>query len=717
RIARDRLRAEEEGVARLLLSRQNDVRHLEAALARALEAAASIKALESDIRSQEELERERERLRDLRARAMSEGERLAALDGELEILRSQHAQTQRRIKEAEAGGDAQARAEKLESERVDIENRLSKAEKDATSNEHLRRQRAEAQREIERIGREISTREKEISKLEKFSVKASEAESLIARENDLTEKLARLHAELERDEKFHIEVKNGLCPILSQKCLNLREGETLETYFQDHMAANRLQLKTVERERATVGGAVREARDAEKHLSRLEGARQQLSQDRALFMERQAALRLIDEEIAAIKTSSSDRLSELKPQLFGIDAELKSVREAALRFAELQPLRRRLQEIEQEGKRKKDERAGAAANASALAGLEKDFAEVERKLQVLKDPRARAASLGIEVERESSLRAEMTSAHDAQTALEKQAQSLREQMKQYAEMDAQWEAYSATRDRTADAHSEYLTSASVAATLPARQAELDKAEDEASRAASEAEMARAEFDKAAGAYDRERHSQERAALVEAKKQEAATSAQLSAALAREANLSAEIARLSQIRDRMREEFLERDRLERLNEATDFIRDVLREAGPRVTESYLYNVSIEANQLFREITGDAARSLRWSRDYEIILEEEGHERSFQNLSGGEQMAAALSVRLALLKQLSDIRMAFFDEPTVNMDQRRREGLAQQIGQIKHFDQLFIISHDDTFAEAVDHTVHVPEDGLAQQEAVA
>src|SRR5205814_2031812 len=112
-----------------------------------------------------------------------------------------------------------------------------------------------------------------------------------------------------------------------------------------------------------------------------------------------------------------------------------------------------------------------------------------------------------------------------------------------------------------------------------------------------------------------------------------------------------------------------------------------------------------------------RSLRWSRDYEIVLEEEGHERSFLNLSGGEQMAAALSVRLALLKQLSDIRMAFFDEPTVNMDQRRREGLAQQIGQIKHFDQLFVISHDDTFAEAVDHTVHVPEDGLVQQEAVA
>jgi exonuclease SbcC len=70
-----------------------------------------------------------------------------------------------------------------------------------------------------------------------------------------------------------------------------------------------------------------------------------------------------------------------------------------------------------------------------------------------------------------------------------------------------------------------------------------------------------------------------------------------------------------------------------------------------------------------------------------------------------MAAAMSIRLALLKQLSDIRIAFFDEPTVNMDAERRERLAQQIGLVQHFDQLFVISHDDTFEENVDHIIHI------------
>ena len=110
-------------------------------------------------------------------------------------------------------------------------------------------------------------------------------------------------------------------------------------------------------------------------------------------------------------------------------------------------------------------------------------------------------------------------------------------------------------------------------------------------------------------------------------------------------------------------------------------------------------------MYREITGNAERTLKWTDDYGISLEENGYDRPFINLSGGEQMAAAVSVRLALLKQLSDVRIAFFDEPTTNMDAERRENLATQIGNIKHFDQLFVISHDDTFEGYVDNVLNV------------
>jgi DNA repair protein SbcC/Rad50 len=156
---------------------------------------------------------------------------------------------------------------------------------------------------------------------------------------------------------------------------------------------------------------------------------------------------------------------------------------------------------------------------------------------------------------------------------------------------------------------------------------------------------------------------------------------------------------------MREDFDEQERLRKVSETTEYIRDTLKKAAPHVGEILRYQVAKEATNIFREVTGEIGRSLKWTEDYEILLDENGYQRSFGNLSGGEQMAAALSIRLALLTQLSDVRIAFFDEPTTNLDRERRERLAQQIGQISSFNQLFVISHDDTFESNVDHQINV------------
>lgn len=705
RAARDRLRAEEASVAQLLASARADVRRLEEALARAVEAGVSAAALEPEINEQEELERERERLRELRARALSARERLTQLDGELESLRAQHTQVKARVKEAIKGEGAGARVAQLESERMGLETTLSAVEKAATSHQHLTKQRTDAAREIERLRRNTTRLEKELAEVESFSAQAAQAARLTTREGELTEQLAHLRAEIARDEKMRTEVKGGLCPILSERCLNMAEGQTLEDYFKQHLSSNSAQLKKLEQERSRVAVAVREAREAEKFYARLENARQQLASERGLLTERESVLARLDGEIRALPDASRARLNELGAQLSGIDGALIVERDAALRHAELKPLQQRLQEIEQEGKRRKEERAGVAAAAEAVVALESDIALTEKKLRALNDPRGRCLALRREAEREATLKAETAGAADEQRALEAQARDLAGQLKEFEKLDAQWEAARTRRDETIVAHREYVVSETLAATLPAREDAVKEAEAETARLASQTETARQEQEDATRAYDHDSHLNERGTLAGTRERAAATSAQLESAHAHEAALAAEIERLQEVRAAMREEFAARERLRELDETTEFIRDTLKAAGPLVTESYLYNISIEANQLFREITGEAGRALRWSRDYEIMLEEEGHERSFPNLSGGEQMAAALSIRLALLKQLSDIRLAFFDEPTVNMDAERRERLAQQIGQIRHFDQLFVISHDDTFEENVDHIIHV------------
>ncbi|ESA37529.1 smc domain-containing protein [Leptolyngbya sp. Heron Island J] len=145
--------------------------------------------------------------------------------------------------------------------------------------------------------------------------------------------------------------------------------------------------------------------------------------------------------------------------------------------------------------------------------------------------------------------------------------------------------------------------------------------------------------------------------------------------------------------------------ERVKRFINFARKAYKAAGPRITERYVHGISQEADRLFRELLNRPNVALEWTRDYEILVQEGGNTRRFINLSGGEQMCAALAVRLALLKVLADIDIAFFDEPTTNMDRPRRESLAEAIARLKAFKQLFVISHDDTFEKVTEHVIVV------------
>jgi exonuclease SbcC len=713
RSERDSLREEASASSRLSASAEADVRRLEDSLARARKARAALEEIEKDVAAQSEFERERERLRDLLAQARAAGERLTRLDAELGTLRRTHTETSRRVHAAENLADAAARADKLESERMGVETRLSRVENALTSLKHLASRRREAEREADRLRRGVTALEREAREFEQAAAAADGLAGLEESERELTNRAAALRAAINQDERASAKAKGGVCPILHEPCKNLaEEGRTFEDFFGEQLKSNRAKLSKVERESERVARDVRAAREAEKATARFETTRARLAHDRELLVERETALARIDEELAAHAGASESLKDELQAEMVGIDGMLRAAREDALRYAELEPLRARLREIEEEGKSKKEEREQVAAAAGAEGPLGEDVSGVERRLRELGDPRSRAAALRAEAEREPEFSNELKGAGQALEALRVQSLALDEKLKKFSAIDAAWAGATHARDRSSAGYREHLESASLASTLPARESEAKEAEALAARAAREAEASRAEYERALAAYDRERHATERTALALARERAAATEAQLEAAREREASLSTEVARLDEVRESMREEFRAKERLEELYATTDFIRDTLRKAGPLVTESYLYNISIDANQLFREITGEGGRALRWSKDYDILLEEDGHERPFASLSGGEQMVAALSVRLALLKQLSDIRVAFFDEPTVNMDAERRERLAQQIGQVRDFDQLFVISHDDTFEQTVDHVVSVARETVEE-----
>ena len=150
--------------------------------------------------------------------------------------------------------------------------------------------------------------------------------------------------------------------------------------------------------------------------------------------------------------------------------------------------------------------------------------------------------------------------------------------------------------------------------------------------------------------------------------------------------------------------------------SNFIRDTIKSSSEFVINEFIGEISNEANNIYCEIMDDHSASLRWANDYDIKIASGGEICTFKQLSGGERMSAALSVRLALLKSLSNCDFVFLDEPTQNMDEIRRENLSEQITKIKGFKQVFVISHDDTFNEKYAHVIKVQKiDGQSRVES--
>jgi exonuclease SbcC len=323
----------------------------------------------------------------------------------------------------------------------------------------------------------------------------------------------------------------------------------------------------------------------------------------------------------------------------------------------------------------------------------------------LDNPKTRAAGCRREAERAGDLKRniEEITVKVEKFAIEKQ--NLETELAKYAALDEKLANVRHVLEQTQTARDEFLQNRALAGRLPELEHQAEKLAIEALRLKSEVEKAENEFKIAQQNYDSEKHIREKTALDAARTEEASTKATLNAKRTRENQLNEALSRLTKVREAMHNNLQEQERLRKVFETTDYIRETLKKAAPHVGEILRYEIAKEATNMFREVTGEIGRTLKWTDDYEILLDENGYQRPFANFSGGEQMAAALSIRLSLLTQLSDVRIAFFDEPTTNLDRERRERLAQQIGQIRNFNQLFVISHDDTFESNVDHQIIV------------
>jgi exonuclease SbcC len=184
-------------------------------------------------------------------------------------------------------------------------------------------------------------------------------------------------------------------------------------------------------------------------------------------------------------------------------------------------------------------------------------------------------------------------------------------------------------------------------------------------------------------------------------------------------LAADIARLKNLAQEMAVKLSEKKHFEEQEILVKYLRNrVFKNVSTQLSERFREEITQRADRIYRTIA-EGDEELIWGEHYQVVLRDMAdgqlRERTDDQLSGGQMMSAVVALRLALLQTIG-ARVAFFDEPTSNLDASRRENLAKAFRAIdvgreevtEHwYDQLFLVSHDVAFTEITDQMIPLGE----------
>ncbi|MBF2087901.1 MAG: SMC family ATPase [Synechococcales cyanobacterium K44_A2020_017] len=395
----------------------------------------------------------------------------------------------------------------------------------------------------------------------------------------------------------------------------------------------------------------------------------------------------------------------LGQQVTQVTQALDQVYRQRAEVATLEEKRHRLVDLKAEGEQTRSHLEQLNQQLAQITPLQTERSHLTQQLAALDNPRARHQVLTQELQRRPALLQDQQAAQLQLAEVEDAIATLDLQLVPFAQLDRDLEHQQQQRQQHQAGYLAYLRYRNDADQVPKRQADLEQAIADLQQSQDAAQAIEQQYQILMQDYDAEAAEHLRSRYEATRRQVDRLSGSLPQQRQRQAELAEQVQTLMELAHKRDQAEVDLKTKERIKRLVSFARKVYKEAGPRITERYVQTVSQEADRLFRELLNRPNVALEWTRDYDIVVQEGAHNRRFMNLSGGEQMCAALAVRLALLRVFAEIDIAFFDEPTTNMDRPRRRHLAEAIANLKSFQQLFVISHDDTFEQVTEHVIFV------------
>ncbi len=397
--------------------------------------------------------------------------------------------------------------------------------------------------------------------------------------------------------------------------------------------------------------------------------------------------------------------SDLNASLQQLQIQLNAAYQVRADLASLSAKKSQSQALHQECDRLQAELRQLQAELAPEIDLQHHLSSLQAQLLALNDPRSQIRLRQEQLDQQSDLQLEYEQLQQQQTEITAAIAAVEQQLIPFQPLSRDITSQKQIQQTHLAGYQIYLQQQQQAEQFPDLQAQSQQAIAELTALEQQQTNLKNRWQAEQQNYDPQALPILVATLDQRKTQRDQLAGGLPPKLAQLANLEQQLVTLAAIAQDYKQAQAE---LATRQKAQQFIGDarmIFNKSGPRITQFYLSNISQEGDRLFRELLNRPDVALEWTDDYEIKVQTGGHWRSFASLSGGEQMCAALAVRLALLKVLSDIDVAFFDEPTTNMDQLRRRQLAEALGNLKSFQQLFVISHDDTFESMTENIIRV------------
>lgn len=305
----------------------------------------------------------------------------------------------------------------------------------------------------------------------------------------------------------------------------------------------------------------------------------------------------------------------------------------------------------------------------------------------------------------------------SQEEAEKKTQAKKAEFKKYSKLEDEITAAEKLKTENQPARDAFFANEKEAKDLEKRQESLKKMVKLMEELKQSLAANRKAYEKIEKEYNPKLHAEIRVVKEKLVEETAAIKQKTEYLNKEKLRLEQDIKKMELIKKDIKEKLITKKKYEEKEELVKFLRGkIFNNVSARLSERFREEISLRADIIYRNIA-ETDEELYWGDKYRIVLkdmqDQEIRERTDDQLSGGQIMSSVVALRLALL-QTTGARIAFFDEPTSNLDAARRANLAHAFRAIdigreevtEHwYDQLFLISHDITFTEITDQIIPI------------